>query len=190
MRPAAAGEAIALAAVGLIGLAAFLYPLSSGVPASGTPVALFVAFLLAAVAIVLALALQTHRLSARLLAVLAALVAVDATLRLTVVVGLWGFSPIFFLILAAGFVMGPGFGFALGALTLLVSAAITAGVGPWLPYQMLAAGWIGMGAGLLERTVGATPSRGASWRWRRTQACRASGTASSWTCGTGRTCWA
>jgi energy-coupling factor transport system substrate-specific component len=51
--------------------------------------------------------------------------------------------------LAGGFVMGPSFGFAMGALTLLVSAALTAGFGPWLPYQMLAAGWVGMGAGLL-----------------------------------------
>jgi energy-coupling factor transport system substrate-specific component len=47
--------------------------------------------------------------------------------------------------------MGPSFGFAMGALTLLISAALTAGFGPWLPYQMLAAGWVGLGAGLLGR---------------------------------------
>ena len=29
------------------------------------------------------------------------------------------------------------------------SALVTAGVGPWLPFQMLAAGWVGLGAGLL-----------------------------------------
>jgi energy-coupling factor transport system substrate-specific component len=88
-----------------------------------------------------------------LLAVLAALVAIDATLRLVIVIGLLGFSPIFFLVIAGGFVMGPSFGFAGGALTLLLSAVLTAGLGPWLPYQMLAAGWVGMGAGYLGRVT-------------------------------------
>ena len=36
--------------------------------------------------------------------------------------------------------LGPGFGFALGATTLMSSALITGGVGPWLPFQMIAAG--------------------------------------------------
>src|SRR5205807_8877296 len=60
---------------------------------------------------------------------------------------------IFFLVIAGGFVMGPSFGFASGALTLLLSALLTAGLGPWLPYQMLAAGWVGMGAGYLGRVT-------------------------------------
>jgi energy-coupling factor transport system substrate-specific component len=93
-----------------------------------------------------------------LLAILAALVAIDATLRLVVVIGLLGFSPIFFLVIAGGFVMGPSFGFASGALTLLLSAVLTAGLGPWLPYQMLAAGWVGMGAGYVGRISGGKPS--------------------------------
>ena len=41
------------------------------------------------------------------------------------------------------------FGFLLGAMTLLVSGLITAGVGPWLPYQMFTAGWVGLSAGWL-----------------------------------------
>jgi energy-coupling factor transport system substrate-specific component len=95
-----------------------------------------------------------------LLAVLAALVAIDATLRLVIVIGLLGFSPIFFLVIAGGFVMGPSFGFASGALTLLLSALLTAGLGPWLPYQMLAAGWVGMGAGYLGRLTRRSASPG------------------------------
>src|SRR5438445_639929 len=91
-------------------------------------------------------------------AILAALVAIDATLRLVIVIGLLGFSPIFFLVIAGGFVMGPSFGFASGALTLLLSAVLTAGLGPWLPYQMLAAGWVGMGAGYVGRISGREPS--------------------------------
>src|SRR5260370_17453563 len=104
--------------VSLAGLGAFGLPLWSGPRAS---TGLLVSFLVAAVALLLALALQTHRLSARLAAVLAALIAVDAALRLAAVVGVAGFSPIFFLILVWGYVFGPGIGFALGALTLLLS---------------------------------------------------------------------
>jgi energy-coupling factor transport system substrate-specific component len=50
--------------------------------------------------------------------------------------------------------LGRGFGFVLGALTLLASALVTAGFGPWLPFQMMAAGWIGYGAGCLPRATG------------------------------------
>jgi len=134
------------------GLALFIGPLFLG-PAFPQPVILFSALVAVSALVVLGVALQTHRLSTRLLAVLAALVAIDATLRLVIVIGLLGFSPIFFLIIAGGFVMGPSFGFASGALTLLLSAVLTAGLGPWLPYQMLAAGWVGMGAGYLGRVT-------------------------------------
>jgi energy-coupling factor transport system substrate-specific component len=48
-----------------------------------------------------------------------------------------------------GYVFGPRFGFVMGTLTLLLSAAITAGIGPWLPFQMLCAGWIGVASGWL-----------------------------------------
>jgi energy-coupling factor transport system substrate-specific component len=77
------------------------------------------------------------------------LVAIDATLRLVPTV--LGASPIFLLIILVGFTFGAEFGFLMGALTLAVSALITGGLGPWLPYQMLGAGWIGMTAGWLPR---------------------------------------
>jgi energy-coupling factor transport system substrate-specific component len=142
------------------GLALFIGPLVLG-PAFPQPVVLFSALVAVSALVVLGVALQTHRLSTRLLAVLAALVAIDATLRLVIVIGLLGFSPIFFLVIAGGFVMGPSFGFASGALTLLLSALLTAGLGPWLPYQMLAAGWVGMGAGYLGRLTRRSASPGA-----------------------------
>jgi energy-coupling factor transport system substrate-specific component len=143
-------ESLALLAITVVGLVIFVAPLLVGrrFPQSA---ALFSALVACAALVVVAVGLQTHRLSTRLLAVLAALVAIDATLRLVIVIGLLGFSPIFFLLIIAGLVMGPGFGFALGALTLLLSAVLTAGLGPWLPYQMLACGWVGMGAGYLGR---------------------------------------
>jgi energy-coupling factor transport system substrate-specific component len=148
---ARAEDAVLLGLTGA-GLALFIGPLLLG-PAFPQPVVLFSALVAVSTMVVLGVALQTHRLSTRLLAVLAALVAIDATLRLVIVIGLLGFSPIFFLVIAGGFVMGPSFGFAGGALTLLLSAVLTAGLGPWLPYQMLAAGWVGMGAGYLGRAT-------------------------------------
>lgn len=143
-------ESLALLAITAIGLVIFLAPIFVG-RALPENAALFAALIACTALIVVAVALQTHRLSTRLLVVLAALVAIDATLRLVIVIGLLGFSPIFFLMIVGGLVMGPGFGFALGALTLLLSAVLTAGLGPWLPYQMLACAWVGMGAGFLGR---------------------------------------
>jgi energy-coupling factor transport system substrate-specific component len=40
---------------------------------------------------------------------------------------------------------------------MFASALLTGGVGPWLPFQMLAASWVGLGAGFL-------PSRLRGWR--------------------------
>jgi energy-coupling factor transport system substrate-specific component len=146
-------EDVVLLALTAAGFGLFLAPLSLG-SRFPQPVLLFSALVAVSALVALTVALQTHRLSTRLLAILAALVAIDATLRLVIVVGLLGFSPIFFLVIAGGFVMGPSFGFASGALTLLLSAVLTAGLGPWMPYQMLAAGWVGMGAGYLGRLSG------------------------------------
>jgi energy-coupling factor transport system substrate-specific component len=156
-RFAARSEDGVLLALTGAGLVLFLAPLFLG-SRFPQPVLLFSALVAVSAVVALAVALQTHRLSTRLLAILAALVAIDATLRLVIVIGLLGFSPIFFLVIAGGFVMGPSFGFATGALTLLLSAVLTAGLGPWLPYQMLAAGWVGMGAGYIGRFSGRLPS--------------------------------
>ena len=41
----------------------------------------------------------------------------------------------------------------MGAFTLLVSALVTGGVGPWLPYQMFSAGWVGLSAGWLGKLL-------------------------------------
>ena len=60
---------------------------------------------------------------------------------------------VFFLLILGGRVFGPGFGFVLGCTSLFASALLTAGVGPWLPFQMLVSAWVGMGAGLLPRRV-------------------------------------
>jgi energy-coupling factor transport system substrate-specific component len=149
---------IALLAVSAAGLLAFALPFLLAAVASGVRSSaarpIDASLLLAVVAggsILIALAElvrgpQAGSLS-RSLALLGILVAIDATIRLAP--SFLGASPIFALILVVGYVFGPRFGFMMGALTLLLSAAVTAGIGPWLPFQMLGAGWTGMAAGWL-----------------------------------------
>jgi len=86
------------------------------------------------------------------LAILGVLSAINAVLRV-LSAGVAGVELVFFLLILAGRVFGPGFGFALGCTSLFASALMTAGVGPWLPFQMLVSAWVGMGAGLLPRRV-------------------------------------
>ena len=143
----------------LVGLAAFLYPflvpaLRSAGSASGqarageAPLVFTLVTGLCLLAIVADLdPLRAGVNASKLVAMLAVLVAMDAALRL--VPTFLGASPVFLLIMLGGFVYGARFGFLLGALTLLVSGFLTGGIGPWLPYQMLGAGWVGMTAGWL-----------------------------------------
>lgn len=96
-----------------------------------------------------AVELGARRLDAKGIALLAALAALAAAMRLALVTGVAGFSPFFLLVLCAGYAFGPSYGFLTGTVAMLVSAIVTGGLGPWLPYQMFAAGWVGMGAGIV-----------------------------------------
>ncbi|HEY3925117.1 MAG TPA: ECF transporter S component [Acidothermaceae bacterium] len=87
-------------------------------------------------------------MDAKAIALLGVLTACGAALR-PLSIDATGASPVFFLLIPAGRVLGRGFGFVLGTLTLFASALLTGGVGPWLPFQMLAAGWVGLFAGCL-----------------------------------------
>jgi energy-coupling factor transport system substrate-specific component len=57
------------------------------------------------------------------------------------------------------------FGFLLGSLSVLVSALITGGVGPWMPFQMLVIGWIGMASAALPRNRLQKLWRGKAEKW-------------------------
>lgn len=105
--------------------------------------------------LVLLYEVQGQDTNTKLIALLGVLVAINAALRFLEVAipGPGGFSPIFFLIVLTGYVFDGRFGFLLGVLTLFVSAIITGGVGPWLPGQMFAAGWVGMSAPLCRPLV-------------------------------------
>jgi len=147
----------------LTGLLALLYPFFlpsvagagyGGLRSDEMP--LMMTLLLGLCLLVLLVEAQGRAANARLVALLGVLVAINSALRFleTAIPGPGGFSPIFFLILLAGYVYGGRFGFLTGALTLLVSALITGGVGPWLPGQMFTAGWVGLSAPLI-RPLGA-----------------------------------
>ncbi len=149
--------ALALALVSLVGLTVFLWPLvltpSEGASHSTDAPLVFVVILPAIIAIVLA-ELASGGLDSKAVAMLGVLSAVGAALR-PVGAGVAGIETVFFMLVLAGRVYGPGFGFVLGNTTLFASALLTGGIGPWLPFQMLAAGWVGLGAGLLPRQRGA-----------------------------------
>ncbi|MEU9302851.1 ECF transporter S component [Streptomyces sp. NPDC048269] len=143
--------AAALVLVTLIGVAAFGWPLladrQSGLAHSQDAPWLFAALLPLLVAVVVA-TVADNGMDAKAVAMLGVLAAVGAALR-PLGAGTAGLEPMFFLMVLSGRVLGPGFGFVLGSVTMFASALLTGGVGPWMPFQMLAMGWFSLGAGLL-----------------------------------------
>ncbi|HET6359281.1 ECF transporter S component [Streptomyces sp.] len=141
----------ALALISGIGVIAFGWPLladaDSGLAHSADAPWLFAALLPLLVAVVVATIADTG-MDAKAVAMLGVLAAVGAALR-PLGAGTAGLEPMFFLMVLSGRVLGPGFGFVLGSVTMFASALLTGGVGPWMPFQMLAMGWFTMGAGLL-----------------------------------------
>jgi len=155
----------------LVGLLAFIYPLFIPMLAEPEAVAppqspLLMTFIVSACFVILLLEVQGNAVDTKFVALLGVLVALNAVLRFveTAIPGPGGFSPIFFLILTTGYVFGARFGFLMGALTLLVSALVTGGIGPWLPYQMFVAGWVGLSAALFR-----WPARWWHWAGRRVE---------------------
>jgi energy-coupling factor transport system substrate-specific component len=151
--PVSRRSAVILAIASLGGLMMLVWPLLLRVQPTDRidPPFLFLALLPVVIAVVLA-ELSDGGLDTRVLAVLGVLSAVIAILR-GLSAGIGGVELVFFLLVLAGRVFGAGFGFVLGVTSLFASALLTAGVGPWLPFQMLVAAWVGMGAGLLPRRV-------------------------------------
>lgn len=158
--PASRRISPAVAVAMILGAVAFAWPLflrpDSGMSPEQAPI-VFALVLPIVLAVVLA-EITGGRMDARTLAMLGVLAAVGTILR-PLSAGTAGFELIFFVLILGGRVFGAGFGFALGAITMFGSALITSGVGPWLPYQMLAAGFVGLFAGLLP------PARGRAEIW-------------------------
>jgi energy-coupling factor transport system substrate-specific component len=137
------------------GLAAFLWPLlvQPGAVLESTSAPLVFALLLPVLLAVVLAEVSEGGIDTKAIAILGVLSAIGAALR-PLGAGTAGVETVFFLLVLAARVFGPGFGFVLGATTLFASALLTGGVGPWLPFQMLGAAWFGLGAGLLPRARG------------------------------------
>jgi len=154
--PVGLRAAVILVLVSVAGLAMFCWPLLTRHGASDaghvTDAPIIFAVTLPLLVLVVLAEFADGGMYSKALAMLGVLSAVDAALRPTGG-GTGGIETVFFLLILAGRVFGPGFGFVLGCTSLFASALLTAGVGPWLPFQMLCSAWIGMGAGLLPRRV-------------------------------------
>jgi energy-coupling factor transport system substrate-specific component len=155
--PVTVRSALVLALASGAGLAVFIWPLlispRPDVAGHTTDAPLIFMLTLPVLVLVVLAEVSSGGLDAKALALLGVLSAVNAALR-PLGAGTAGIETVFFLLVLAGRVFGPGFGFVLGSTSLFASALLTAGVGPWLPFQMLAASWVGLGAGLLPRARG------------------------------------
>jgi energy-coupling factor transport system substrate-specific component len=148
---------IILALASLVGVVAFVYPffmptLQQGITqnaahASDAPLVTVLIIVLCLGAAMTTLG--SGEMNSKTVAILGILTAVNAVLR--AVPGPAGFAAVFMLPVLCGYIYGASFGFLLGALSLLVSAFIGAGIGPWLPYQMIATGWVGLTSAWLPR---------------------------------------
>ena len=144
---------LTISVIALLALAQFVWPLfitsESASEAALAQVAF--AFLMPGLLLFAFIEFSGGSLDARRLAVLAVLTALNSVIRM-LGAGTAGIETVFFIVIVAAYVFGSGFGFLLGSASLLVSGVLSGGVGPWLPFQMMAAGLVGIGAGLLQRT--------------------------------------
>ena len=114
---------------------------------------IFGALLLLVLAVVLA-QLSEGGLDAKALALLGVLSALGAAVR-PLGAGTAGVETIFFLLIVSGYALGPGLRLQPGLHhAVRVGAHHRAASGPWMPYQMFACAWIGLGAGFLPRLTG------------------------------------
>ncbi|MFD7435503.1 ECF transporter S component [Streptomyces sp. NPDC059861] len=143
---------VALTFTSAVGGAAFFWPFlappTSQVAAHAQDAPWLFAGLLVLLIGVVAATISESGLGPKAVAMLGVLAATGAALR-PIGAGTAGIEPMFFLMVLSGRVLGPGFGFVLGGITMFASALLTGGVGPWMPFQMLAMGWFTMAAGLL-----------------------------------------
>jgi energy-coupling factor transport system substrate-specific component len=157
----------------LVGLAALLYPFWAPAqpPLPETRLVILVFSGGAALVLIGLVGEAQAGLTAHTIAMLGTLVGLNTILRVieTVIPMPGGFSPVFLLIILVGHAFGARLGFLMGSLTMLVSGPLTAGgLGPWTPYQMLVAGFVGMGASWLptrRARLAALAAYATLWGW-------------------------
>jgi energy-coupling factor transport system substrate-specific component len=146
---------ITIAMASFLGFVAFLWPfvIAPGKFGDQNMAPLMFGVLLVLVLAVVFAEIADGGIDSKAIAMLGVLSAVNAALR-PLGAGTAGIETVFFVLVLAGRVYGPGFGFSLGCTSLFASALITGGVGPWMPYQMFGCAWVGLFAGLLPRARG------------------------------------
>ena len=140
-----------LASALVVTLIGFGWPfvVAQGAPLAGDAFApLLVGALLVLVVAVVATELADGGMDARTVAMLGLLAALGVAVR-AFSPAVAGIEPTFALVVLVARAFGPRFGFAYGTVLIAVSALLTAGVGPWLPFQMLATSWLGAAVGAL-----------------------------------------
>ena len=138
----------------LIGILAFIWPLiiPAGAQLQGKTQWIFLV-IFPLIFLVTYSDFSENLTDSRTIATLGVLIAFSSVLRI-LGAGEAGIEPIWLGIILGGRVLKAQHAFLFGSLTLFVSALITGGVGPWLPYQMFLAAFIAMGAGTLRHLRG------------------------------------
>ena len=152
---------VALALLTLIGLAAFAWPFVIAAPlgaSHGQDAPWLFALLLGLSGAVVLAEQGSARLDAKSVAMIGVIAALGGGMRV-LSAGVAGLEPMFFVVVLAGRVLGPRLAFLTGSLCLLTGAFLTGAVGPWAPFQMVATGWVALGAALLP------PLRGRAEVW-------------------------
>ena len=146
-----AKNSLVLSIASLLSIAGFIWPFFyAGQDLPRTQLFFWIAILAAFVLVILEI--SSARLDAKSVALLGVLAALISALR-PLGAGAVGIEPMWFVLILAARVFGPSFGFLLGTLSMVLSAFLTGGLGPWVAYQAFAAGWIGLGIGLIPRKV-------------------------------------
>ena len=145
---------ILLIAANLAGALAFFWPFVATAFVDGDRIEAIgsgwiLVFLLLCIGSLLFLELGRGGLGPKTVALIGVLGAAMVALRLPGFIA--GFSAMFIVVLLAGNAFGASFGFTLGAIGTFASGIFVGGLGPWLPFQMVAVAWVGLGAGLLPR---------------------------------------
>ena len=144
-------NASVLSLASLLSIAGFTWPFFyAGEDLPQTQIFFWLAIVAAAILVMVEI--SSTRLDAKSVALLGVLAALISALR-PLGAGAVGIEPMWFVLILSARVFGASFGFLLGIISMFASALLTGGVGPWLGYQMFAAAWIGLAAGLLPKRV-------------------------------------
>ncbi len=145
---------VVLTVISSVGVAAFLYPFllanttdENANTAHAGDAPLIFGVLVALALVLFVVELTAGGMNAKVASALAVLAMAAAVLRVPTLPA--GANAFYFLIILGGYVFGSRFGFLLGATALFASAFAIGGFGPWVPFQMFAAGWLGLSSGWL-----------------------------------------